>query len=116
MRRAPRVAGGGSQTQEPTVDAVPGETPTSRVAVRVKPGASRTSVGGAYGTSLVVAVGARAVDGAATEATLRALADAFGVRHRQVHLVSGATSRDKVVEIDLPPADVALRLADLRDR
>ncbi|KMM45170.1 hypothetical protein CWIS_12235 [Cellulomonas sp. A375-1] len=87
-----------------------------RVAIRVKPGASRTRVGGAYGGALVVAVSARAVDGAATEAALAAVADAFGVRRRHVDLVTGATSRDKVVELD----DTALddgpaRLAELRD-
>jgi len=34
-----------------------------RIDIRVRPGASRTAVGGAYGDRLVVAVGARAVDG-----------------------------------------------------
>lgn len=71
-----------------------------RVAIRVRPGASRTRVGGEHAGALVVAVGARAVDGAATEAALTALADALGVRRRHVHLVTGATSRDKVVEVD----------------
>jgi uncharacterized protein len=47
-----------------------------------------------------VAVSPRAVDGKATEAALRAVADAFGVRRRDVSLVTGATSRDKVVEIN----------------
>ena len=72
-----------------------------RVAIRVRPGASRTRVGGAYGERLVVAVGARAVDGAATEAALDAVAKAFGVRRWAVTLVAGATSRDKVVQIEL---------------
>jgi uncharacterized protein len=71
-----------------------------RVAIRVRPGASRTRVGGEHAGALVVAVGARAVDGAATEAALAALADALGVRRRHVRLVTGATSRDKVVEVD----------------
>jgi uncharacterized protein YggU (UPF0235/DUF167 family) len=57
-------------------------------------------VGGAYGDALVVRVSARAVDGAATEAALAALAAAFGVRRRHVALVSGVTSRDKVVEVE----------------
>lgn len=67
----------------------------------MKPGASRGGVGGARGDRLVVAVNARAVDGAATEAALAAVADAFGVRRRDVRLVTGATSRDKVVEIEV---------------
>jgi len=88
-----------------------------RVAIRVRPGASRTRVGGAYGERLVVAVGARAVDGAATEAALDAVAKAFGVRRRAVTLVAGATSRDKVVQIELADdaaaAEAQTRLAGL---
>lgn len=70
-----------------------------RVAIRVKPGSARTLVGGRHGDALVVAVTARAVDGKATEAALRAVADAFDVKRRDVTLVSGAASRDKVVDI-----------------
>lgn len=96
-----------------------------RLAIRVKPGASRTAVGGHYaagryaagqhpsaqhlpaqhaagerGQALVVSVSARAVDGKATEAALRAIAEAFGVRRRDVRLVAGAASRDKIVDIE----------------
>lgn len=84
--------------------------------VRVRPGAARTAVGGRYGEdALVVAVTARAVDGAATEAALRALADALGVRRGVVRLVSGATSRTKVVEVDADPRRVAVRVRALLD-
>ena len=86
----------------------------ARVAIRVRPGASRTAVGGAYGDRLVVAVSARAVDGAATEAALAAVAIAFGVRRRSVRLLIGHASRDKVVEIDLPAAQADARSAELR--
>lgn len=70
-----------------------------RVAIRVRPGASRTEVGGSHDGALVVRVAARAVDGKATEAALRAVAEAFGLRRRAVELVSGATSRTKVVDV-----------------
>ncbi|WP_127783542.1 DUF167 domain-containing protein [Rhodococcus sp. X156] len=70
-----------------------------RVAIRVRPGASRTEVGGSHDGALVVRVAARAVDGKATEAALRAVAEAFGVRRRAVELVSGPTSRTKVIEV-----------------
>lgn len=83
-----------------------------RLAIRVKPGSARTSVGGRYGDALVVAVTARAVDGKATEAALRAVADAFDVKRRDVALVTGATSRDKLVDISGGPDDV---LASRRD-
>jgi uncharacterized protein len=87
-----------------------------RVAIRVKPGARLTRVGGAHGASgaLVVAVQARAVDGKATEAALRALAAALGVPRRSVSLVSGATARDKVVELRDPPDGLEAALEGLR--
>ena len=71
-----------------------------RIAVRVKPGASRTAVGGSLDGALVVRVTARAVEGQANDALLRALADAFDVPRRKVTLVSGASARSKVVDID----------------
>ncbi len=83
-----------------------------RVTIRVRPGASRTKVGGRYGDALVVAVNAPAVDGRATAAALAALADAVGVRARDVRLVTGATSRTKVVEL---PDECRATVAALRD-
>ena len=80
-----------------------------RVAIRVRPGASRTRVGGRHGDRLVVAVTARAVEGAATAAALAALSVALGVRPRHVVLISGATSRDKLVEVADEAVDEAVR-------
>lgn len=89
-----------------------------RVAVRVRPGASRPAVGGVYagplGPALVVAVNAPAVGGRATEATLRAVADALGVRRRDVRLVHGAAGRDKLVEVAPSSPGVERRLTELR--
>jgi hypothetical protein len=75
-----------------------------RVALRVRPGAARTAAGGRRGDALVVRVTARPAGGAATRAALRAAADAFGVPRSAVTLVTGAASRDKVIEITGPPA------------
>lgn len=71
-----------------------------RVSIRVRPGTSRASVGGIHDGALVVRVNERAVDGQATEAALSAVAAAFGVRRRDVSLVTGATSRTKLVDIE----------------
>ena len=79
------------------------------MAIRVRPGASRTQVGGSYGDALVVKVVQRAVDGKATEVALRALADALGVRRRDVRLVSGPASRDKVAAVDGPEEEEVRR-------
>ena len=85
-----------------------------RVPVRVKPGASRAVVGGRYGADqLVVAVSARAVDGAANRALIAAVAAAFGVRNADVEIVTGLASRSKMVAISGDPERLRRRLAEL---
>jgi uncharacterized protein (TIGR00251 family) len=71
-----------------------------RITIRVRPGSARQSVGGSHDGALVVRVSAPAVDGRATAAALSAIAAAFGVRPHAVRLVTGATSRTKIVEVD----------------
>ena len=75
--------------------------------VRVRPGTSRTSVGGSYGDqpALIVAVTAPAVDGRANDAVITALSDAFGMRPRDIRIVSGQASRSKVVAIECVDAE-----------
>ena len=58
-------------------------------------------------------VSARAVAGKATEAALAAVAGAFGVRRSAVTLVSGASSRTKVIDVDAGDPRI---LADLLAR
>ncbi|MHB8246726.1 MAG: DUF167 domain-containing protein [Acidimicrobiales bacterium] len=72
-----------------------------RVGIHVRPSASTTAVGGDYDGALVVRVVEPAEGGRATEAALRAVANAFGVPRRSVTLVRGANSRRKVVAIDV---------------
>lgn len=71
-----------------------------RIVIRVRPGAGCTAVGGSHDGALVVRVAAPAVEGRANEAALRAVAKAFGVRRRDVELVSGATNRTKVIDVN----------------
>lgn len=85
--------------------------------VRVKPGVSRAGVGGDHDGALIIRVAARAVDGKATEAALRALAAALDVRRSDVTLVTGASSRTKMVDVVSSvrtEADLAERVAVLR--
>jgi uncharacterized protein YggU (UPF0235/DUF167 family) len=80
------------------------------VTIRVRPGAGRTEVGGSHDGALIVRVRERAVDGKATAAALAALAEALGLGRRDVLLVSGATSRSKIVDV---PDSVAARIRQL---
>jgi uncharacterized protein YggU (UPF0235/DUF167 family) len=70
-----------------------------RITIRVRPGSARPGVGGEHDGALVVRVSERAADGQATAAALAAVATAFGVRRHAVTLVTGASSRTKVVNV-----------------
>jgi uncharacterized protein len=72
-----------------------------RLEVHVRPGSSATAVGGEHDGTLVVRVVERAESGRATEAALRAVAEAVGVPRRSVRLVHGTTGRRKLIDIDL---------------
>jgi uncharacterized protein (TIGR00251 family) len=71
-----------------------------RIAIRVQPRSSRNEVAGLHGDALKVRVTAPAVEGAANDALVDLLAATFGVSRRAVTIVSGATSRSKIVSID----------------
>lgn len=89
-----------------------------RFAVRVKPGAKRDAVGGhwpgAFGDALIVSVRAPAVDGKANEAVRKVLAEALGVRGRDLVVARGQRGRDKIIELAAPPPGIADLLAALR--
>lgn len=72
-----------------------------RLEIHVRPGSSRTLVGGSHAGALLVRVVAPADRGAATAAALHAVADALGLPWRSVTLVRGATSRRKLIEIQV---------------
>jgi uncharacterized protein YggU (UPF0235/DUF167 family) len=86
-----------------------------RINIRVRPRVGRTQVGGAVGDPprLVVQVSEQAVDGKATEAARKAVAKAFGLKLAQVTLITGHTSRDKVLEIEGDDATLQERFSQL---
>jgi uncharacterized protein YggU (UPF0235/DUF167 family) len=88
-----------------------------RISVRVRPGARTDAVGGSWagrrGPALVVAVRARAVEGAANAAVVAVLAAALGLRRGDVEIVAGARGRDKVVALRGDRAELDARLAEL---
>ena len=73
----------------------------TRYRIAVKPGSRKGPlVETADDGTLTVFVRERAVDGAANEGVVRALAGHFGVARSRVQIVRGHTSRTKVVEVD----------------
>ena len=70
-----------------------------RFAIRVIPRASKNAVEPPRDGRVVVRVTAPPVDSAANEAVIELLAKAHHVPKRQVRIVSGHNSRNKMVEI-----------------
>jgi uncharacterized protein len=87
-------------------------TSSTRLRVRVSPGARRGGVVGRVGDVWKLRVTAPAEGGRANEAVIRLLADTVDVPRRRVSLVSGHTARDKVVELEGVDAAEAERLLE----
>jgi uncharacterized protein (TIGR00251 family) len=79
------------------------------LAVHVQPGAKRSGVAGLHGDRLKIRIGAPALDGRANEALVAFVAERLGVPKRDVAVVSGERSRDKLVAVagDCDPARLA---------
>lgn len=75
------------------------------VTVRVHPGAAREAIVLLEDGSLDVRLRARPVEGQANARLIELLADRLGLRKRDVAVVSGVRSRQKVVRIGLESAE-----------
>jgi uncharacterized protein (TIGR00251 family) len=71
--------------------------PSTRVRLRVSPGASRTELAGRYGDAWKVRVSAPAERGRANEAVLDLLAETLELPRRSLSIVSGHGAREKIV-------------------
>jgi uncharacterized protein (TIGR00251 family) len=88
--------------------------PSTRLRLRVSPGAHRTELVGRHGDAWKVRVSAPPEDGRANDAVLKLLADRTGLPRRSVAIVSGHSSREKMVQmdgIDRPEAERRLESA-----
>lgn len=83
----------------------------TRFRLRVKAGARRTAILGIHGGALKLAVSAAPERGKANQALLTLLAEVLGVAPSGLQIISGETSPDKVVQVDLATDAVRQRLA-----
>jgi hypothetical protein len=65
------------------------------VDIYVQPGAKHPGVMGRHGDALKIATAARAIEGEANKAAIRAVAEMFGVATDDVEIVAGEKSRNK---------------------
>jgi uncharacterized protein YggU (UPF0235/DUF167 family) len=85
---------------------------STRLQLRVSPGADRARVVGRHGGAWKVRVAAMPERGKANEAAERLLAEALGLSRRAVAIVSGHGARDKVVHVTgIDPVETERRLA-----
>jgi uncharacterized protein len=83
-----------------------------RFSVRLQPRASKSEIAGVQGVSLKVRVTAPPVDGLANEALIDSLSMALEIPRRNVCIVSGFSSRTKIVEVREVDIEKILQLAD----
>jgi uncharacterized protein len=85
---------------------------STRLRLRVSPGAGRAAIVGRHGDAWKVRVTAAPENGRANEAVLRLIADTVSLPRHAVTLVSGHGGRDKIVELTgVGPALIERRLA-----
>ena len=81
--------------------------------LRVSPGAARSAVVGRHGAGWKVRVAAAPENGKANDAVVHLLVDTLGVASRDVEIVSGHRSRDKIVALTgLEPDEIERRLSN----
>jgi uncharacterized protein (TIGR00251 family) len=73
--------------------------PAAVLSVRIQPRASRNGIVLMESGGIKIRLTAPPVDGAANEALVRFLADTLSVPRYQVEIVTGHTSRDKIVRV-----------------
>jgi uncharacterized protein (TIGR00251 family) len=85
---------------------------STRLRLRVSPGAGRPEIVGRHGDGWKVRVTAPPEHGRANEAVLRLVADTLAVPRSAVTIVSGHGARDKIIELTgVGPALIDRRLA-----
>ena len=73
-----------------------------KISIHAAPGAKTTQLAGTHEHALRLRLAAPPVDGKANSALLAWAAKTFGVAKKQVELLHGAASRQKVIQIDFP--------------
>ena len=91
--------------------------PSTRLLLRVTPGAKRSELVGRYGEAWKVRVAAAPERGRANAAVLDLIATSLAVPRASVELLTGHTAQDKVVELaGIDQAEVDRRLTTLTDK
>lgn len=87
----------------------------ARIAVKITPRAHRSEIAGREGDVYKLRVSSPPVEGQANEACVRLLADALDVAPSSIRIVTGRSSRSKIIEIEgLEREEIERRLSASR--
>lgn len=78
----------------------------STLSLYIQPGASKSEISGEHGGRLKIKIKARPVDGEANENLIEFLAEVLKISKAKIHLISGESSRQKVILVELSPNEV----------
>ena len=83
---------------------------SATLTLHVQPGAKKTEIMGIHGDALKIRLSAPPVDGKANAALIEFVAARLGLAKSAIRLISGQTSRRKILEIATAPEDSEQRL------
>lgn len=75
----------------------------SVLSLYIQPGASKSMIAGIHGDRLKIKIKAPPVDGEANECLIEFLSEVLKISKSGIHLISGESSRQKLVLVELPP-------------
>lgn len=84
---------------------------SEKLKIRAVPNAPKSHCAGAYGDGVKIKIAAPAMDGKANAELIKYLAKTLGISKSGVRILSGESSRDKIVEVSGTEGAKALLLA-----
>ena len=83
------------------------------IKIKVEPRSSKSGVVGPYGDSLKVKLTSPPVEGKANKELIEVLAKEFGVAKKDIEIVSGQSSKNKIVKLRSVPSKVEALLSKI---
>ena len=83
------------------------------IKIKVEPRSSKSGVVGPYGDALKVKLTSPPVEGKANKELIEVLAKAFGIAKKDVEIISGQSSKNKIVKLRSMPRKAEALLSKL---
>lgn len=80
------------------------------LSLHIQPGAKKSEVVGEHGDRLKIKIKAPPQDGEANLCLIQFISELFRIPKARVHLLSGESSRQKLVLVELSPAEILILL------